>query len=333
MGVIDIDSENSSALIEKTNREGFIENEAFNDFCAAILYTLNIIETLRKIDKDSIRRKINPTEKQEPVLHNLGKLKDLVDSKIKDESLKIEINKHLIKIEEDYNHINEVLLSSAGVGLTMGVGIHEVQKVIAELNHLVKEESIPQNVLNLVQHLDELIESYSDLFRQTKNETEDIKKLINGATFNVEFRLKAHEIKLVKDYQNKNSGLLKCSKRLMLGTIVNIIDNSIYWLERKKKKLETNSESFDKKILIDIFEHQSYIDILIADNGFGFGLPTHQLTKPFVSDKTIGMGLGLHIVSEVMKVQNGLVYFPEYGEYDIEDEFQSGAVVVLRLNK
>jgi signal transduction histidine kinase len=333
LGVIDIDSENSSALIEKTNREGFIENEAFNDFCAAILYTLNIIETLRKIDKDSIRRKVNPTEKQEPVLHNLGKLKDLVDSKIKDESLKIEINKHLIKIEEDYNHINEVLLSSAGVGLTMGVGIHEVQKVIAELNHLVKEESIPQNVLNLVQHLDELIESYSDLFRQTKNETEDIKKLINGATFNVEFRLKAHEIKLVKDYQNKNTGLLKCSKRLMLGTIVNIIDNSIYWLERKKKKLETNSESFDKKILIDIFEHQSYIDILIADNGFGFGLPTHQLTKPFVSDKTIGMGLGLHIVSEVMKVQNGLVYFPEYGEYDIEDEFQSGAVVVLRLNK
>lgn len=333
LGIIDIDDENSSALIEKTNREGFIENEAFNDFCAAILYTLNIVETLRKIDKDSIRRKVNPSEKQEPVLHNLGKLKDLVDSKIKDESLKIEITKHLIKIEEDYNHINEVLLSSAGVGLTMGVGIHEVQKVIAELNHLVKEENIPENVLNLVKHLDELIENYSDLFRQTKNETEDIIKLISGAIFNVEYRLKAHQIKLVKEYQNKNTALLKCSKRLMLGTIVNIIDNSIYWLERKNLKLKTNSESFEKKVLVDIFDFPTYIDILIADNGFGFGLPTHQLTKPFVSDKTVGMGLGLHIVSEVMKVQNGLVYFPEFGEYDIEDEFQNGAVVVLRLNK
>lgn len=333
LGIIDIDTENSSALIEKTNREGFIENEAFNDFCAAILYTLNIVETLRKIDKDSIRRKVNPTEKQEPVLHNLGKLKDLIDAKIEDESLRIEINKHLLKIEEDYNHINEVLLSSAGVGLTMGVGIHEVQKVIAELNHLVNENNVPSNVLNLVQHLEELIDNYSDLFRQAKNEPEDINKLIKGAVFNVEFRLKAHNVKLCKSYEKKQTILLKCSKRLMLGAIVNIIDNSIYWLERKKKKLETNSQQFDKKIMIDIFDYSGYVDILIADNGFGFGLPTHQLTRPFVSDKTVGIGLGLHIVSEVMKVQNGLIYFPEYGEFDIDEEFQAGAVVVLRLNK
>lgn len=333
LGVIDLDEENSSALIEKTNREGFIENEAFNDFCAAILYTLNIIETLRKIDKDSIRRKVNPTEKQEPVLHNLSKLKDLVDSKIENESLKSEITKHLIKIEEDYNHINEVLLTSAGVGLTMGVGIHEVQKVIAELNYLVKEESVPENILNLVQHLDELIENYSDLFRQAKNQPEDIVKLINGAIFNIEFRLKAHKINLLKNYQSKKTIFINCSKRLMLGAIVNIIDNSIYWLERKNQKSNTNSIKFDKKILIDIFESQSHIDILIADNGFGFGLPTHQLTRPFVSDKTIGIGLGLHIVSEVMKVQKGIIYFPEYGEFDIDEEFQNGAVVALRLNK
>ncbi len=333
LGVIDIDTENSSALIEKTNREGFIENDAFNDFCAAILYTLNIVETLRKIDKDSIRRKVNPTEKQEPVLHNLGKLKDLVDSKIKDESLKLEINKHLIKIEDDYNHINEVLLSSAGVGLTMGVGIHEVQKVIAELNHLINEKNVPSKVLNLIKHLDELIENYSDLFRQAKNETEDIVKLIKGAVFNVEFRLKAHDIEIIKCYEKKKEILLKCSKRLMLGAIVNIIDNSIYWLERKKKKLETNSENFQKKIMIDIYDNIDFFDILIADNGIGFGLPTHQLTRPFVSDKTVGIGLGLHIVSEVMKVQKGLVYFPEYGDFDIADEFQSGASVVLRLNK
>lgn len=333
LSVIDLDEENSSALIEKTNREGFIENEAFNDFCTSILYTLNIIETLRKDDKDTIRRKFNPTEKQEPVINSLGKLKDLVDSKIENESLKIEITKHLVKIEEDYNHINEVLLTSAGVGLTMGVGIHEVQKVIAELNYLVKEESVPTNILNLVKHLDELIENYSDLFRQAKNQEEDAVKLINGAVFNVEYRLKAHNIELIKDYQNRASSKIDCSKRLMLGAIVNIIDNSIYWLERKTKKNDVSNSKFEKKILIDLYNRESYVDILIADNGFGFGLPIHQLTKPFVSDKTSGMGLGLHIVSEVMKVQKGQILFPEIGEYDLAEEFENGAVVVLRLNK
>ncbi|REG92957.1 ATP-binding protein [Flavobacterium aquicola] len=333
LSVIDLDEENSSALIEKTNREGFIENEAFNDFCTSILYTLNIIETLRKDDKDTIRRKFNPTEKQEPVINSLGKLKDLVDSKIENESLKIEITKHLVKIEEDYNHINEVLLTSAGVGLTMGVGIHEVQKVIAELNYLVTEESVPANILNLVKHLDELIENYSDLFRQAKNQEEDAIKLINGAVFNVEYRLKAHNIQLIKDYQNRASSKIDCSKRLMLGAIVNIIDNSIYWLERKTKKNDVSNSKFEKKILIELYNNESYVDILIADNGFGFGLPIHQLTKPFVSDKTSGMGLGLHIVSEVMKVQKGQILFPEIGEYDLDEEFENGAVVVLRLNK
>lgn len=333
LSVIDLNEENSSALIEKTNREGFIENEAFNDFCTAILYTLNIIETLRKDDKDTIRRKFNPTEKQEPVINSLGKLRYLVNSKVEPESLKIEITKHLAKIEDDYNHINEVLLTSAGVGLTMGVGIHEVQKVIAELNYLVVEESVPEKILNLVKHLDELIENYSDLFRQAKTQEEDSIKLINGAIFNVEYRLKAHNIHLVKRYENKASNKIDCSKRLMLGAIVNIIDNSIYWLERKRKKIDVSNSKFEKKILLDLYNSDKYVDIIIADNGFGFGLPTYQLTKPFVSDKTSGMGLGLHIVSEVMKIQNGEIIFPEIGEYDLDDEFENGAVVVLRLNK
>lgn len=332
LGVIDLDETKSSALIEKTNREGLLENDAFNDFCAAILYTLNLIETLRKNDKDAIRRKTNPSEKQEPVVHNLGKLKDLVEAKI-EEPLKTEITTYLFKIEDDYNKINEVLLTSAGVGLTMGVGIHEVQKVIAELNYLVNEQAVPENVLKLVQHLDELIENYSDLFRQAKNEPEDMTKLINGALFNIAFRLKAHNITMLNEYKNRSSAELKCSKRLMLGSIVNIIDNSIYWLERKNKKLSSTDVNFEKKILIDTYNNKDYFDILIADNGFGFGLPVHQLTKPYVSDKTVGMGLGLHIVSEVMKTQNGSIIFPEIGDYILPEEFENGAVVVLRINK
>lgn len=335
LGVIDLKQEDSTALIEKTNREGFIENEAFNDFCAAILYTLNIVETLRKSDKDVIRRKINPTEAQEPVLHNLSKLKSLIDRKIKEEPLKKEINNYLKKIEEDYNHINEVLLTSAGVGLTMGVGVHEVEKIISELRLVVEKESVPENILNLVIHLDEVIENYSDLFRESKKDDEDILKLLKSAIFNIEYRLNAHEIYLQRDFLQKEPIHLNCNKRLLLGAIINIIDNSIYWLERKSKNLKLKEGIlFKKKILLDYtLDNDGNLNIIIADNGFGFGIPTQQSVKPFVTDKPNGMGLGLHIVTEIMKVQNGELYFPEYGEFELPEEFLNGAVVVLKLKK
>ena len=42
-------------LIEKTNREGFVENGAYEAFKNSILHTLEIIEILRYSDKQKLR--------------------------------------------------------------------------------------------------------------------------------------------------------------------------------------------------------------------------------------------------------------------------------------
>lgn len=333
LGVIELNAEDSTALVEKTNREGFVENEAYYDFRDAINYTIEKIENLRFQDKELIRLKYNPTEKEEPVLHRLGVLKKLIDKRIQDEPLKNEITKHLVKIEEDYNYINDILLTSAGAGLTLGFGVHEVQKVLSEINIAIEKEVIPEKISNLLYHLDKLIENYSDLLRQSEAKEENIIDLLKGAIFNVEYRLEAHQIELQKEYLNyMGRKKISCSRRLLLSSIINIIDNSIYWLEKKKKKLTESKEDFSKKIFINLFEEKSgFISILIADNGFGFNLPTHQITKPFITSKQDGMGLGLHIVNEIMKTQGGQLYFPEHGDYEMPDEFKKGAVAVLKL--
>lgn len=333
LGVVDLKAEESTALVEKTNREGFVENEAYYDFRDAILCTIEKIENLRFQDKELIRLKYNPTEKEEPVLHRLEVLKKLIDKRIQDVPLKNEITKHLAKIEDDYNYINDILLTSAGAGLTLSFGVHEVQKVLSELNIALEKEVVPEKISNLLHHLDQLIENYSDLLRQSDTMDENIIDLLKGAIFNVEYRLEAHQIELVHEYLNYNGEKkLRCSRRLLLSSIINIIDNSIYWLEKKKKKLTESNDFFSKRIFINLLnEGSGFISILIADNGFGFNLPTHQITKPFITSKPDGMGLGLHLVNEIMKTQGGQLCFPEYGDYELPDEFKRGAVVVLKL--
>lgn len=82
-----------------------------------------------------------------------------------------------------------------------------------------------------------------------------------------------------------------------------------------------------------MFEDESYISVVIADNGNGFSVPTEDITEPFVSAKPGGMGLGLHIASEIMEAHKGSITFPEVNDLDIPSEFQKGAIVKLNFPK
>ena len=74
-------------------------------------------------------------------------------------------------------------------------------------------------------------------------------------------------------------------------------------IEILNKNLKKIKGEFQKKILIDIVkEKNNVISILIADNGNGFTLPTSKIIKPFITAKDDGMGLGLHITNQIMKV-------------------------------
>ena len=77
----------------------------------------------------------------------------MVESKIKEETVKREINKLLDRIEGDYVQMKEVLLKSAGTGLTLSVVIHEIEKIIDELEKVVKYEKSSEKIINLVKHL------------------------------------------------------------------------------------------------------------------------------------------------------------------------------------
>lgn len=331
VAAVHLSREKSTDLREKTNREGFIENDAFRELKRALLYTLGQIEELRYEDKEKIRSiyGLKITKVKEPV-EEIEDLRNLIKKEIKEERLKKDIFSYLDKIGENYKEIRERLLRAAGAGLTLSIVIHEIDKITAELKIAVKKQKEIERIKNLVGHLTRLVESYIKIIKKDKTEKCNIKDLIDQAIFSIEFRSEAHEIEIIKEYKKKDSDIyIRCLKGHFIRTIMNIIDNSIWWLDYKYRQ-----QKFKKKIFIDVSECiEDHICIIIADNGPGLTLPPEIITEPFVSAKPDGMGLGLYIADEIMKEHGGFLKFPERDEVNIPEEFREGAIILLAFKR
>lgn len=328
IGAIELDRLSSKDLIEKTNREGFIENDAFRVFLNSIRFTIGRIITQRNIDKDKLRGHYSHGNKKVPVVDNLQILREKVEGNLPNNPVKKEILGMISEIEADYKTISEVYIRSASAGLSLSIVIHEIEKIIQELlwvvEKTIKKDENSEKIKSLTWHLGKLVDGYSGLIRRRSRKDSELKSVITNGLWNIEFRLKAHGVQIIRNYEDakKFDTKVKCSDSLIIGTIINIIDNSIWWLNYGKVQ--------DKKLFIDISDEMpGYLTILIADNGPGFSIPTEEVTKPFISNKEGGIGIGLHIAYEIMNSHGGELIFPEPSQFTVPKDFYSGAIIGL----
>lgn len=317
IGAVSISRNESSDLVEKTNREGFIENKAVRQFREAVLCALTQIEAERNKDKKRLRAAYSKTGYKEPVIDAVADLRTRIEKK----GLTKELGGYLDRIENDYRDVRDKLLTSAGAGLSLSIVIHEIDKIIRELSLAIEKQKTPGKIKTLTRRLAELVEGYATLVRKGGSAKLKASDLIKQAIFNVNYRLTVHNITVVDDSNNKNDFTVKCSKRLILGAIMNLIDNSIWWLANKNPS---------KKIIYitpskELSEGPA---IVIADNGSGFMDTAEDVTQPFFSRKPDGMGLGLHITDEVMKAHKGSFRILEEGEIRLPKNV-NGAISAL----
>ena len=131
---------------------------------------------------------------------------------------------------------------------------------------------------------------------------------------------------IIFDQSKKLSGV--CSDNYFVNAIMNLFDNSIWWLKYAKIK--------DPKIyLTTTDEKNGYSTVIVADNGPGFIPSKDELGTPFLTAKPagLGMGIGLHVTKEIMKSLGGMLIFPEKDDFDIPQQFQKGAIVALAFRK
>lgn len=320
LGAVRIDRESSRDLQEKANREGFIENEAFFCFRDAVKYAINnVFTTQRNIDKEKLRIYLSGGKK-ELIIADVSEVRKKVSEYVKDEKAKKEIDGYLRRIESDYEYIQKMYLKTASAGMSYGIVIHEIEKVISELNYAVKKEKASDQINHLAKHLARLVDSYAELLRNRTKAKNHMKDMINQAIFSLQYRLDAHNV--IPEIIIEEDTIVNCASNLIVGSIINIIDNSIWWT--------TYAGVPQKRIVIKATkEYQDRCAIIIADNGCGFVLPPEDAIKPFVSTKPNGMGLGLNIVNEIMLSQGGILAFPEYGDVELPERYKNGAIVAL----
>tara|TARA_B110000971_G_scaffold170006_1_gene174636 strand:- start:68 stop:835 length:768 start_codon:yes stop_codon:yes gene_type:complete len=105
--------------------------------------------------------------------------------------------------------------------------------------------------------------------------------------------------------------------------IFNLIKNSIESIQEKKK----NIMDYKGEIKIELNDKDTYIELMINDNGVGFGMfndNIKNILNPYFTTKKKGTGLGLAIVNKIINDHNGSLDFKS---------LDNGAQIQIKFNK
>ena len=329
VGVVELDLKRSNdGLIEKTNREGFIDNEVYEKFQLIVKRIYTLFENEASGDKDKIEEYIDGTKPIKKV--GFGETIQALQDKIKEQNLEKELNPLLKKIDKDYTEMRDIMVNSGMAGLNLGVAFHEVERemkfINADLN--VHEVDIG-GVKDRVRVLIHILESLSPLLRQNKTSITNAKSVVEIAKLRNTNRFNFHKVIFsspVLSGENENFNF-KAPTSLLISAMSNLIDNAIYWTTSKRDLIGVD---FQPAVYIgtDLNSFGSPA-IIVADNGEGFTVEPEYLTQPFKTKKTGGMGLGLYFADLVMNMIGGKLVFPDSSDIEVPEAYNGACVALI----
>ncbi|MFN3773505.1 ATP-binding protein [Cloacibacterium normanense] len=326
IGFVYLDAENSASLVEKTNREGFVENQSFILF----KYLLDFILTQFKSERSKDREKwlqFNKKETKSLFDERISLFKNLLENAdLNDDEKKKKILEEAENIEKKYEEDKKILLIPAGVGMTASVALHEIEKLVPRMEETVKTIPLKSEIItDQVQELKQYTEGIISVLRKGGEKPVNITDAVNRAFNNYKLKLSDRKINYIIDIPH-NVETINCDKRFFITVLMNIIDNSIHWLDTVYKE--------NKEIYLKAIKEENGISIFIADNGPGFKDDISELIRPFFSRKSDGIGIGLYLVDTIMLKYGkfDIIGSMELSDFGIPEKY-TGAVVKLIFNK
>ena len=204
------------------------------------------------------------------------------------------------KFEEVLEATEEPLLVAAGIGISAMIPTHEVRRDLLEtVKHLTlikensKEQSTQSSVkaaLEFARQADDIVGAITRIQQRSATEEEfSAERPVKLVEELFAYRLKRRNIVYERDSRIKFS--IEGSSRLITIILLNMLDNSSYWLGINDVK--------NRKVKVILDEVDDRPAIIVSDNGPGIEDDLETITQPFVTKKPEGMGLGLYIARRI----------------------------------
>lgn len=333
IGVIDLSLEGSQKLNEKTNREGFDENETYLRFRNIVRSVVNRLDNLRNKDRRALEAAIRSDVKEANPKKFESAIEKIRAAVSRNHAIEKAISPQLDYVEREYKRLAEIATSTGLAGMNLPLIFHEIEREITRLDVAVKNGDDLSSLSSRIRHIAQLLEGFTPLVKRSGVQTTSIRKLVQRLSDINEGRLKAHQIIFSapvlseEDQDFQIHGLLN----LYLSAMNNLLDNSIHWVS---KHAEAKGANYTRAIQIRTLTDWAGEGPCLAflDSGPGFTIDTDDAIRPFVSDRAGGMGLGLYFSRLVMELQGGNLIITHPKELEISTPL-SGAAVLLRFRK
>ncbi len=326
----------SFGLKEKTNREGFDDNETFQRLRRIVLSIFDRFHREHASDRAEIDKALKgEQENSPPIQEALQRLESLG----KQHKIENEVKPILQSIQQELNTFREVMVSSGMAGINLALIFHEVVHSIDRVQRKLHDGAESTEVRAEIDHLRKLLDTFKPLLQRDPPRNVSVEDLVQRASGMHEDRFVRHEIVFSNwtvDPVKKHSFTQMLPRGLMVAALSNVIDNAIYWTRYRRERDDRTSPG--AILALSHWDDETGGLIAIIDNGPGLQLPKNQVGKPFYSTRAGGMGLGLFYCKTVMDSIGGKLEVMNAADLkdivDIPDAYDGAAVVFsFKYNK
>lgn len=312
IGFVRISLRYNPNLIDQSNREGLQRNPEYETFYTLVGASLKYFANLRKVDKINIEKITKKASWEDKVTQEINKIR----FKIKKNKHEKFYTKNVNSIEASYHEqINEILeryMLAASLGISYTLPSHEMKIRFKTINGIIKDmekspkmqEEYLRRLISVIKDTENIVNAVTSVMSRQKEEKIDLKNLIAAAKVLKQRELEKYDIKLKLKIEKNAS--IKVRSSLIKTAIINLIDNSIYWIRIKRNEMLEIGKFLKGEIKVEAgINNKNKPYIRIKDNGTGIIDPIELLVEPSYSRKSDGQGLGLYLVNEIIKRHGG----------------------------
>lgn len=335
VSAIHLELDESTGLREKTNREGFDQNDAYERLQRVVLSVFEHLERLHADDRKSLDDVIKGTVNEQPM--RFTEAMDHLRTGLKSKKLDQSFAKDIDAIEREFVQLRDVMTNAGVAGLNLAVIFHEVEREVDSLATALDRGLDQIRLRAQIEHLHQLLQGFAPLLRKNTTRSIFASAVVRAALMTREPRYKHHKVTLSVPILQKEQPDFKIrgASNLISGALGNLLDNAQFWARFRKERDERSAPA-SVLVATDWDEKSNSGFIAVIDNGPGFSIPLDRAAEAFHTTRPGGMGLGLYFAKHVMDQCGGELTIHSADELrdeiDIPKAFD-GAAVVLRFGE